>query len=152
MASDNLKNEVFQVFVYGTLKPGERAYQDFCEPFLVAKEEAKAPGRLYHLPMGYPAMTLESGWVFGVCLTFKDPHVLRLMDEFEDYFLTVLKTVFINASATRFMVSKVSTHRRSGFMLWNVSKLISWVVSGLPMGAGARTTKPHFQASSFFEL
>jgi gamma-glutamylcyclotransferase (GGCT)/AIG2-like uncharacterized protein YtfP len=86
MASDNLKNEVFQVFVYGTLKPGERAYQDFCEPFLVAKAEAKAPGRLYHLPMGYPAMTLESGWVFGVCLTFKDPHVLRLMDEFEDYF------------------------------------------------------------------
>ena len=74
-----------QVFVYGTLKPGERSCKIYCEPYLVNYRQATAPGRLYHLPVGYPAMTLEGGWVRGVLLTFDDDRVLKPMDELEEY-------------------------------------------------------------------
>jgi gamma-glutamylcyclotransferase (GGCT)/AIG2-like uncharacterized protein YtfP len=76
----------FHVFVYGTLKPGGRAYRRFCEPSVLAMATARAPGRLYELSMGYPAMTLEAGWVQGMRLTFDDPEALKAMDEFEDYY------------------------------------------------------------------
>lgn len=73
------------LFVYGTLKPGERAFDQLCKPYVVDRRAAIAPGRLYHLPVGYPALTLESGWVQGVLLTFSSPHVLTALDQFEDY-------------------------------------------------------------------
>ncbi len=75
-----------QVFVYGTLKPGERAFGQFCQPYAIDAVDAIAPGRLYHLPLGYPAMTLESGWVRGVLLTFSTPAIFDAMDGFEDYY------------------------------------------------------------------
>lgn len=74
------------LFVYGTLKPGERAFTDFCEPYLVASQPALAMGRLYHLPLGYPAMTLEPGWVQGILLTLSGPDCLRSIDAFEEYY------------------------------------------------------------------
>ncbi|HEY9737818.1 MAG TPA: gamma-glutamylcyclotransferase family protein [Trichocoleus sp.] len=76
----------YYVFVYGTLKPGERYYEQFCAPYVLGAVDAIAPGRLYDLPLGYPAMTLEEGQVRGVRLTFADPAVLRRLDEFEDYY------------------------------------------------------------------
>lgn len=77
----------YHVFVYGTLKPGERYYEQFCAPYVIEKRDAIAPGRLYDLPAGYPGMTLEEGWVFGVRLTFTDIAVLERLDAFEEYFL-----------------------------------------------------------------
>jgi gamma-glutamylcyclotransferase (GGCT)/AIG2-like uncharacterized protein YtfP len=65
------------IFAYGTLKPGERAFVELCQPFAIATQSAQAQGRLYHLPLGYPAMTLEPGWVQGVLLTFPDSDCLR---------------------------------------------------------------------------
>lgn len=79
-------SEVCQVFVYGTLKPGERAFGQFCQPFVIEAVDAIVPGRLYHLPMGYPAMTLEAGWVRGVLLTFSTAAVFEPIDAFEDYY------------------------------------------------------------------
>ncbi len=76
----------FYVFVYGTLKPGERSFATFCEPYLRHQRAAIAPGRLYHLPVGYPAMTLEAGWVRGALLEFSSPAVFDRMDAFEDYY------------------------------------------------------------------
>lgn len=74
------------LFVYGTLKPEERAFADLCEPYLVASQPAMAMGRLYQLPLGYPAMTLEKGWVQGMLLTFPNATCLNPIDAFEEYF------------------------------------------------------------------
>ncbi|PSR18422.1 hypothetical protein C8255_07385 [filamentous cyanobacterium CCP3] len=74
------------LFVYGTLKPGERAFVEFCAPHLVASQPALAMGRLYHLPLGYPAMTLEPGWVQGMLLTFSSNDCLHAIDAFEEYY------------------------------------------------------------------
>ncbi|WP_035986794.1 gamma-glutamylcyclotransferase [Leptolyngbya sp. KIOST-1] len=78
-------NTPCHLFVYGTLKPGERAFEPFCAPHLVASQQALAMGRLYHLPLGYPAMTREAGWVQGVLLTFPSAACLQPIDAFEDY-------------------------------------------------------------------
>ena len=75
-----------QLFVYGTLKPGERAFASLCQPFVRATQPAQVRGRLYHLPLGYPAMTLELGWVQGVWLTFPSQKPLSAIDAFEDYY------------------------------------------------------------------
>ncbi|HEY9761283.1 MAG TPA: gamma-glutamylcyclotransferase family protein [Trichocoleus sp.] len=77
---------LYHVFVYGTLKPGERYYEQFCAPYVIEKQNAIAPGRLYDLPVGYPGMTLEEGQVFGVRLTFADVTVLARLDAFEEFF------------------------------------------------------------------
>ncbi|MBE9159661.1 gamma-glutamylcyclotransferase [Nodosilinea sp. LEGE 06152] len=79
-------NALCPLFVYGTLKPGERAFANFCAPYLVDSQPALAVGRLYHLPLGYPAMTLETGWVQGMLLTFSSPDCLRSIDAFEEYY------------------------------------------------------------------
>ena len=75
-----------QVFVYGTLKPGEAAFRRFCEPYIIEQQDALAPGRLYHLSLGYPALTLESGWVEGTLLTFSSTTALTKLDEFESFY------------------------------------------------------------------
>lgn len=77
-------DELCYLFVYGTLKPGERAFASLCEPFAIAAQAAQTRGRLYHLPLGYPAMTLEFGWVQGVLLTFPTAQSLTAIDAFED--------------------------------------------------------------------
>lgn len=75
-----------QVFVYGTLKPGEIGFRRFCEPYVIDQREALSPGQLYHLPLGYPAFTLEPGWVRGILLTFSSTTALAKLDEFEAFY------------------------------------------------------------------
>ena len=76
---------LIRVFVYGTLKPDEAAYEKYCAGRVVAACEAIAPGQLFALPMGYPAMTTGEGWVYGFLLTFADPDILKELDEWENY-------------------------------------------------------------------
>ncbi len=52
----------------------------------MATQAAQAQGRLYHLPLGYPAMTLEAGWVQGALLTFSSAACLHQIDAFEEYY------------------------------------------------------------------
>jgi gamma-glutamylcyclotransferase (GGCT)/AIG2-like uncharacterized protein YtfP len=73
------------VFVYGTLKPGESNYDRYCAGRAIAEIPAFARGNLYALPLGYPAMTLGVGKVWGVLLIFNDPGVLTSLDRLEDY-------------------------------------------------------------------
>lgn len=75
-----------RLFVYGTLKPGERAFDRLCQPITLSTQPAMASGRLYHLPQGYPAMTLEPGWVQGVLLTITSLERLQPLDDFEEYY------------------------------------------------------------------
>jgi len=74
-----------QVFVYGTLKPGERNYQRYCAGKVIEAQRATTLGRLFALPMGYPAMTTGADIVHGYLLTFTDLGILDALDELEDY-------------------------------------------------------------------
>jgi gamma-glutamylcyclotransferase (GGCT)/AIG2-like uncharacterized protein YtfP len=76
---------VLKVFVYGTLKPGEENYSNYCAGKVVETLPAFAIGKLFALPQGYPAMTLGDSAVYGYLLSFGDDGVLNHLDELEDY-------------------------------------------------------------------
>lgn len=73
------------VFVYGTLQPGEFYYSQYCAEKVVTRCRAIAHGQLFDLPAGYPAMTKGEGIVHGFLLSFDDIGVLASLDELEDY-------------------------------------------------------------------
>lgn len=79
------------VFVYGTLKPGERNHAAYCLPGLYSQRSAQVPGQLFHLPQqGYPGLVDGPGWVQGVWLRWREPRSLMvqrlaLLDDLEDY-------------------------------------------------------------------
>jgi gamma-glutamylcyclotransferase (GGCT)/AIG2-like uncharacterized protein YtfP len=52
---------------------------------VINTKKAIAPGKLFALPMGYPAMTLENSQVQGYLLSFADLGILSQLDELEDY-------------------------------------------------------------------
>jgi gamma-glutamylcyclotransferase (GGCT)/AIG2-like uncharacterized protein YtfP len=72
-----------RIFVYGSLKPDEFNYF-VCADRVISTEAAIAYGSLYHLPLGYPAMTLGKNPIQGYILTFTDAEILPLLDDFED--------------------------------------------------------------------
>ncbi|RZM79339.1 gamma-glutamylcyclotransferase family protein [Leptolyngbya iicbica] len=74
-----------KIFVYGTLKPDESAYDKYCAPYVTQTEAAFMQGQLFHLPQGYPAMTAGDRWVTGALLTFHDESAITHIDQFEDY-------------------------------------------------------------------
>lgn len=74
-----------KVFVYGTLKPGERNYPAYCQGKAIAEEKVYTYGKLYHLCLGYPGMTLGDDRVQGYLLTFADESALTQLDELETY-------------------------------------------------------------------
>ena len=74
-----------QVFVYGTLKPGEVNYHSYCAGYVVEFFPAVAKGLLYELPIGYPAMTRGDSNVHGFVLSFRNPEILQDLDKLEDY-------------------------------------------------------------------
>ncbi|MBW4558685.1 MAG: gamma-glutamylcyclotransferase [Trichormus sp. ATA11-4-KO1] len=74
-----------RVFVYGTLKPGEANYQKYCAGKVRNAKRAVVLGRLFTLPMGYPAMTPGEDSVHGYLLSFADLGILDALDELEDY-------------------------------------------------------------------
>ena len=78
---------MLKVFVYGTLKPGERNYQSYCGDRVIAAVPALIPGKLFALPAGYPALVWEkqSNWVQGFLLTFATNEPLQSLDQLEDY-------------------------------------------------------------------
>jgi gamma-glutamylcyclotransferase (GGCT)/AIG2-like uncharacterized protein YtfP len=73
------------VFVYGTLKPGECNYQRYCQGVVMQTQPAIAYGQLFQLPMGYPAMISGEGVVQGVILSFSNLSILTVLDQLEDY-------------------------------------------------------------------
>jgi len=79
------KSGFLQVFVYGTLKPGEANYELCCKSEVVEAKKAWTRGELYSLPQGYPAMATGNDQVCGYLLSFNNPDVLSSLDELEDY-------------------------------------------------------------------
>ena len=86
MAESNIKfSDLVRVFVYGTLKPGEANYKRYCSGKVVDFKRAFVQGKLFALPMGYPAMTLGDSQVHGYLLSFSNPRILNELDVLEDY-------------------------------------------------------------------
>ena len=74
-----------KVFVYGTLKPGERNYQRCCDRRTKSETPAYTQGILYDLPVGYPAMIEGEQKVRGYLLVFNNPKILDTFDILEGY-------------------------------------------------------------------
>ncbi len=79
------KLSTIEVFVYGTLKPGEANYAAYCGVKVVSQIPAYTRGDLYALPMGYPAMSEGENQVYGFLLTFNDASILDSLDRLEGY-------------------------------------------------------------------
>jgi gamma-glutamylcyclotransferase (GGCT)/AIG2-like uncharacterized protein YtfP len=77
--------DLLKVFVYGTLKPGKSNYAVYCQGKVIAEIKAYTWGKLYDLPVGYPAMIKGNNPIEGYLLTFADPTVLNDLDYLEDY-------------------------------------------------------------------
>lgn len=73
------------VFVYGTLKPGECNFDRYCSS-AIACQRAYVNGELYHFPtLGYPGMIHGDRQVHGFILTFSNADILANLDELEAY-------------------------------------------------------------------
>jgi gamma-glutamylcyclotransferase (GGCT)/AIG2-like uncharacterized protein YtfP len=77
--------DLCHVFVYGTLKPNEANYAEYCAGRVIAQQQAIAYGELFALPMGYPAMILGDQQVHGYLLSFPDVSILESLDDLEGY-------------------------------------------------------------------
>lgn len=77
-----MSESLIQVFVYGTLKVGERNYP-VCADRVTAFQPAIALGQLYALPLGYPAMTAGTTPIQGFVLSFQDREILPILDQLE---------------------------------------------------------------------
>ncbi|PZU93009.1 MAG: hypothetical protein DCE90_17155 [Pseudanabaena sp.] len=76
------------VFVYGTLKPEESNFEQYCANEIIAMQPAIAYGELFVLPMGYPAIVIDGGVqsaVYGYLFTFASDDILEALDELEEY-------------------------------------------------------------------
>ncbi len=76
---------ILKVFVYGTLKPGERNYQRFCLGKVQSEIPCYTKAILYNLPLGYPAMIEGENKVQGFLLTFGNADLLNSLDRLEGY-------------------------------------------------------------------
>lgn len=78
------KNTV-EVFVYGTLKPGEVNYQNYCGGKVIQAGPSYTWGTLYALSVGYPGMIEGRNKVMGMLLVFNDLNILNSLDRLEGY-------------------------------------------------------------------
>ncbi|MBL1208639.1 gamma-glutamylcyclotransferase [Geminocystis sp. GBBB08] len=76
---------MLKVFVYGTLKPNGKYYQMYCQGKTLQETKCWAKGRLFALPMGYPAIIEGDNQVFGYLLSFASVKDLENLDELEGY-------------------------------------------------------------------
>lgn len=73
------------MFVYGTLRPGGRAWPMIGPLVIGAPVGASLPGRVYDTGFGYPALRLGGpGRAHGTLLTLRDPvAAMPLLDDYE---------------------------------------------------------------------
>lgn len=79
------ESSTLDVFVYGTLKPGEVNFPAYCGEKVIAQTPAYTWGELYALSVGYPAMTEGKNKVQGMLLSFSDRQILHNLDQLEGY-------------------------------------------------------------------
>lgn len=81
--------ETLPVFVYGTLRPGQKNYPGYLQGRTLRERKATVCGRLYFLDDGgYPYLTSGRGSVFGELIElFPEQYeeLLREIDKLEQY-------------------------------------------------------------------
>ncbi len=77
--------ELLKIFVYGSLKPGEINYNYYCDGKVIEIIEANIRGKLFDLPLGYPAAVEGEGKIEGFLYTFHQLDILASIDELEGY-------------------------------------------------------------------
>jgi gamma-glutamylcyclotransferase (GGCT)/AIG2-like uncharacterized protein YtfP len=83
---DRSKIQNLNVFVYGTLKPGECNFDGYCGDNVISSHRAYILGELYHFPaLGYPGAIYGTRQVHGFVLTLTDATILTSLDELENY-------------------------------------------------------------------
>lgn len=83
---DRRRADSLDIFVYGTLKPGECNFGRYCGKNVISSQRSYILGELYHFPaLGYPGAIPGTRQVHGFVLTFADPAILAKLDELEDY-------------------------------------------------------------------
>jgi gamma-glutamylcyclotransferase (GGCT)/AIG2-like uncharacterized protein YtfP len=98
--------EHIQVFVYGTLKPGEVNYR-ICAPYVLKAQPAITIGQVYHLPFNYPAMTIATqGVVHGSLLSFADAEILSILDNFEQHDPATFRRIFPEYAVEAYQYSR----------------------------------------------
>lgn len=74
------------LFVYGTLRPGQRAWFRLA-PYAVHHRPAKLAARMWHLPGDYPVIVLDESAahpVVGEVITLRDAaQALAVLDDYE---------------------------------------------------------------------
>lgn len=80
-----MNNSQLKVFVYGTLKPNGKYYPFYCEGKTIKEEQCWTKGKLFALPVGYPAMIEGNEHIKGFLLTFASSSELTNLDKLEGY-------------------------------------------------------------------
>jgi len=112
------------LFVYGTLKPGEINHH-VCADYVRMAQPAIAQGSLYHLPLGYPAMSLApADLVYGYVLRCLDPGVMALLDRFEQHDPHLFRQLFPQHKVEshqyqRLPIQTYTHHRRPLTIAWS---------------------------------
>lgn len=75
---------MIEVFVYGTLKPGEINDWVYGQQ-AISSRQAIVWGQLYALAIGYPALTSGDQPIQGLILTFNEGNILAVLDQFEQH-------------------------------------------------------------------
>lgn len=130
-----------QMFVYGTLQPGEINY-GVCAEAVVEARPAIVRGHLYHLPMGYPALTLETQTVRGFLLTFANPGIVQRLDEFERHDPIVLQRYVTSETSQQYeyergLIQVFDLEGRSLGTAWSYLMTIEQIqkIGGIPVSA-----------------
>jgi gamma-glutamylcyclotransferase (GGCT)/AIG2-like uncharacterized protein YtfP len=90
------------IFVYGTLQPGYPPYEIYCKPHQPQVQRAIVYGQLYQLPIGYPALVVGGDRpVYGYRLSFADPSLLTLLDDYEQHDPAELRQIYPNLDSDR---------------------------------------------------
>ncbi len=79
--------EKIKLFVYGFLKSGSVFYETNLKSKIIEKHKSFTKGDLYYLPnFSCPAICDGSNTIEGELLIFNDPEILKITDEFEEYY------------------------------------------------------------------
>jgi gamma-glutamylcyclotransferase (GGCT)/AIG2-like uncharacterized protein YtfP len=76
---------MLKVFVYGTLKPKGKYYSLYCQGKTISEIYGWTKGKLFSLPLGYPAMIPGNDRVYGYLLSFASETELINLDRLEGY-------------------------------------------------------------------
>lgn len=74
-----------RVFVYGTLKPGQRNWDRLLSGRVDRFQAARIRGRLFDLRPGFPAAVPANNWIHGYLLALPDSDLLGRIDALEGF-------------------------------------------------------------------